>query len=72
MTYMLFIHFRNTWMSWEDLWFWQTSRPNKSSGLMYTLMLWYDIFVSCSELYNFMLCVYSTREYGSFYLYFNM
>lgn len=33
-------------MSWEDRWFWLTSRPNKFSGRMCILMLWYDITLS--------------------------
>lgn len=35
--------FRSTWMSLEDPWFWQTNKPNKCSGQMYILTLWYAL-----------------------------
>ena len=42
---LLSVQCRSTWMSWGDPWFWQTSRPNRSSGPMCTWMPWYDITV---------------------------
>lgn len=39
---VLLIQCRSTWTSSEDQWFWQTSKPNKSSGPMSTWMPWYE------------------------------